>query len=229
MLSTRIGCPDKPYEQSQAHWDHFRHNIIVTYVTGRTPSETDSGYIFARLARQALGIPEGQIMSPVRTLEALISTGPRPVLFVDDFVGSGNQCVSTWRRKMKLTSGTAISFEKYSAVTDTPIFYCPVVCTETGRRTIAQWCPGLQLCPAHFLSECYSAISDNSIVWPERLRPSARDFLVAASRRAGIRRNNWAGYKNLALTLAFEHCVPNATLPLFYHDQNGWIPLVRRS
>ncbi len=228
-LSSRIGCSDKPYEQSQAHWNQFRRNIIVTYVTGKRPSETDSGYIFARLARQALGIPENQIMSPIHALEALISDSPRPVIFVDDFVGSGDQCISTWHREMKLSDGTVTSFAKCSAAISTSFFYCPVVCTETGRQKIARLCSQLQLCPAHCLPNRYSVISENSIVWPERLRASAHDFLLTTSRRAGIARGRWAGYRNLGLALAFEHCVPNATLPLFYHEQNGWHPLVRRT
>src|SRR5947208_14205280 len=39
-------------------WRAFVDSVIVTRVTGEIPSDTDSGYTFARKARQLLGIPE---------------------------------------------------------------------------------------------------------------------------------------------------------------------------
>lgn len=83
------------------------------------------------------------------------------------------------------------------------------------------------LSPAHFLSDRYSALSDESIVWPDHLRPTAYDFLQNASNRAGI--ISWAGYQDQALTLAFEHGIPDATLPIYYHEENGWTPLIKRT
>jgi len=228
-LSCRIGCLQSPYAQAKALWDSFRRNVIVTYVTGENPSETDSGYVFARMARQALGISETQIMNPLRVLETLVADGPRPVVFVDDFVGSGRQCTLTWHREMELAKGTTNSFAKLSAITGGTFYYCPVVCADLGRRVIRDRCPGLQLWPAHFLSDRYSATSSDSLIWPERLRPTALEFLRSASKRAGIPEDQWAGFKDLGLALAFEHCVPDATLPIFYCEHNGWHPLVRRT
>ena len=226
-LSKFVVRASQPYIQADSQWRQFRKKLVVTYVTGEKPSETDSGYIFARLARQVLGIPEKRIMSPDRVLEMLVSQGPRPVVFVDDFVGSGDQCVKTWYREVTLPSGTTTSFEKYSAVTGSRFFYCPLVCAEQGRQEVISRCPLLVLSPAHFLSTRYSVLASDSLVWPERLRSSAIDFLRAVSRRAGIAESRWAGYKSLGLTLAFEHGVPNATLPVFYHEEGGWYPLVR--
>jgi len=228
-LSTRIGCLGRPYEAAEAHWSSFRRNVMVTRVTGETPNETDSGYTFERLARQALGIDQSRIMSPSDALRKLLSDGPAPVLFVDDFVGSGRQCLETWRREMNLANGTVSSFARFSTVRGNTFFYCPVVCTNPGREAIKRECPGLDLWPAHFLSQRYSAIAENSLIWPERLRPTAVEFLRCASKRAGILEDGWAGYKQLGLTIAFQHGVPDATLPLFYHEGNGWHPLVRRT
>ena len=62
-------------------------------------------------------------------------------------------------------------------------------------------------------------------------KPGAHEFLFEASRRAGIvdeLGSNWAGFENLALPLAFFHCVPDATLPLYFWERNGWSPLIRR-
>ena len=47
------------------------------------------------------------------------------------------------------------------------------------------------------------------------------------SQRIGLTKP-W-GYKDLGLCIAFQHGVPDATIPLFYVDHNDWWPLVRQS
>ena len=37
------------------------------------------------------------------------------------------------------------------------------------------------------------------------------------------------GFHDLGLTIAFEHSVPDATLPIFWADGSNWKPLYRRS
>lgn len=228
-LSSLIVPMTGPYVQAQAQWDHFQQNVILTYVTGEQPSDTDSGHVFARRARQDLGIPEDNIMNPANALASLLSKGHRPVVFVDDFVGSGDQCIKTWNRDVRLPTGQVASFARYSRVRRGQFFYCPLLCTNYGRDRIAQHCQALTVCPAHFLSTRYSALAPDSIIWPDRLRGGAANFLQTSSRRAGIPDDEHVGYHGLALALAFDHGVPDATLPLFYHDKNGWRPLLRRT
>ncbi|MGI4789714.1 MAG: phosphoribosyltransferase-like protein [Janthinobacterium lividum] len=71
-------------------------------------------------------------------------------------------------------------------------------------------------------------------MWPDHLRTSALDFLEKVSHRVGIYDthggvNDWQGFNKLGLSLGFEHSVPDATLPIFYWEQNGWKPLLRRT
>jgi hypothetical protein len=217
-----------PFVQADATWQAFRRSVLVTHVTGETPSDTDSGYLFKRLARQELGIPEANILPPDRALSLLLARGPRPLLFVDDFVGSGDQFVTSWRRELVLPNGRTLSFDGYSQLCRTQFFYCPLICTTRGHDTIAATCPAVSLRPAHVLPAQYNVLDQDSLIWPDHLRPDAARFITMASARAGIPGPVTFGYKNLGLCLAFEHCVPDATLPLFYHDLNGWNPLVRR-
>lgn len=135
-LSCDVASRDEPFVQAQARWQQFRRNVLVTFVMGETPSETDSGLSFARKARQELGVPEENIMAPERALQVLIDNGPRPVVFVDDFVGSGDQCVATWRREYELADGNLASFQQFSTVRGTNFFYCPVLCADMGRQVI---------------------------------------------------------------------------------------------
>ena len=227
QLSRRIVPINGPYVAAQAAWQQFRSDVIVTHVTGETPNNTDSGYLFARKARQVLEIDENNIMDPAMVLQRLSDEGPRPVLFVDDFVGSGDQFVKTWRRDVKLRDGSLLSFKRFAGVSSSSFYYCPLICGSHGREAIENECPDVVLSPAHFLSDRYSALSAKSVVWPDHLRSSAHDFLQTASSRAGI--IDWTGYQDQALTLAFEHGVPDATLPIYCHDENGWTPLIKRT
>lgn len=227
QLSREVVPINGPYVAAQATWRQFQAEVIVTHVTGEEPSNTDSGYLFARKSRQVLGIREENIKSPEVALQYLFDNGPQPIVFVDDFVGSGDQFVTTWFRDIKLRDGSIRSFDRLSQVSGSSFYYCPLFVSSPGREAIERECPRVVLSPAHFLSERYSALSNESIVWPDYLRASAQGFLETASLRAGL--YSWKGYCDQALTLAFEHGVPDATLPIFYHEANGWIPLVKRT
>ncbi len=208
-------------------WRTFLDSLIITYVEGETPNPADSGFLFARKARQILAIPEKRIVPPSRALDILLRAPQTPLLFVDDFVGSGNQMVATWRRSHTPTT----TFHSLAELSPT-IFYVPIIATKIGLTALTTQCPRLRVCPAHVLDDQYSLTSPSSIFWPDTLKPDARSFLLEASRRAGIvdgYQYGWQGFHDLALPLAFYHSVPDATLPLFFWDQYDWQPLIRRA
>jgi hypothetical protein len=181
------------------------------------------------MARQALDIPEGHVLGAAEVLDRLLQAGPGFVLFVDDFVGSGDQFVRTWRRPYDLSTGNSTSFESLARTgRGDRFYYCPLVCTTKGHARIQRACPEVQLRPVHLLPPQYSALAQHSVLWPSHSASAGRRLIRAASLRAGISEGEWKGYANLGLALAFEHSVPDATLPLFYWEKNGWQPLLRR-
>lgn len=235
-LSNFIRQPGDSFLSIQADWRAFSNGVIITPVTGEIPNVTDSGFLFARKARQRLGLDQSQILSPQETLDLLLRRGPRPVVFVDDFVGSGDQFIETWERRVELSSSVEMSFQTYSSVRGSRFFYCPVLCTEDGYNRLRRECPKVVVNPAHILTSRHSALytNDDSFIWPEHLRAGAVNFLKTASGRAGIPDNNgleddWRGFNKLGLTVAFEHSVPDATMPIFYWQGNDWKPLLRRT
>ncbi|MGH6896913.1 MAG: phosphoribosyltransferase-like protein [Acidobacteriota bacterium] len=225
--------PRLPPTQQKGEWLHFLETALITPVQGENPSATDSGYVFSRKARQLLFLDEDRILEPKEAIQRLVDKGPRPVVFVDDFVGSGNQFLATWWRNYKV-NGVDHSFRELSNFRGSDFYYCMPVCTPGGRREIMKHAPVVSICPANMLSERHSALHPKSLIWPAHLRVGARDSLSECSQRAGIPDNDggvddWRGFHKLALALAFSHGVPDATLPLFYWDHNGWQPLVRRT
>ncbi len=117
-------------------WLSFLRNCIFVTVTGERPNATDSGYLLARKARQVLGIPENQFLVPENALDYLLTHRGCPVVFLDDFVGSGNQFLVTWNRKHEVQSQSIAFKDLLSSQSD--CFYSPLICTDFGAHQIAK-------------------------------------------------------------------------------------------
>jgi len=188
-------------------------------------------YAFARIARQHVGFPEDQIVSAADALSILTAV-PRPVIFVDDFAGTGNQFVNTWERLIRAATGAETSFSAIAGIRGMKFFYCPVLCTQKAFDEINLMCPTVILQPAHVLTDRYSAVSPNSAIWPSHLKPTALDFLRTASSRAGIpdtdgaSPDDWQGYEKQGLVLALHETIPDSTLCMLRWNKNSWSPLM---
>lgn len=216
------------YNAWRTEWRRFLARVLVTHPTGDPPSVTDSGHLFDRKARQLLGLDEERILAPAETLERLVRRGPAPVVFVDDIAGSGVQFVSTWQRPYPCPGGPT-SFESLAAgggLVDA--YYCAAVCTERAWNAIAVAAPSVRICPAHLLPERYGASHPDSLLFRSELLPDVQRVVLAASARAGVTSGREFGWHSLGLAVAFEHSVPDGTIPLFYSERANWTPLVRR-
>ncbi|HTM81924.1 phosphoribosyltransferase-like protein [Asticcacaulis sp.] len=209
----------------------------VRFVTseGEVPHSADSGNLFARKLRDVIRIPEGFIFTPEK---ALIEIGSvRQFVFIDDFAGSGNQFLETIDRVHNI-SGSQISFASLLPDATYSISYCPCVMTSYSiSDRISRQHPEIKLYPAHILSEKHNAALTNSRIW-EGMSLSDASIAVATlkaiSARAGFlledgSQDAWHGFHELGLTLAFEHGIPDASLPIFFSERNGWKPLMRRA
>jgi hypothetical protein len=230
-LSASITANSISLSDAKAHWRSFLATVLITYVEGESPNPTDSGVLFARKARQVLSIDEGQIRSPIEALLELTRDPSIPILLVDDFVGGGSQICATWSRPYEIAPGRRASYLN-AATSGASITYTPLIATSHGLDAISEKYPELRIFPAHILGAQYSLTDPQSMLWPDSLRSSADDFLYEASRRAGIVDDSeygWKGYHDLSLPLAFSHSVPDSTLPLYFWENKGWAPLIRRT
>lgn len=235
-LSQLVVQNKENYFSASAQWNQFVESAIVVRVEGNHSSDADSGFIFTRMAREIIGVQEGQILSPTKALERLREAPRGNVIFVDDFVGSGEQFEDTWTKVHQLSNLAAASFK--SIVTtigshSVGFYYCPLICTEVGRQYIEKECPLIKLAPAHMLPDTYSALSNQSVIWRDDMKVSGPEFVERASVKAGIpfrdgQEGCWKGYRKLGLALSFAHGWPDATLPIFTHQENGWTPLLKK-
>jgi len=230
-LSRLLMTQEDNCDSLKTKWKRFIDSAIVTYPTGEIPNPTDSGFQFARKAR-AMGIREGSIKTPEQVVSILETKANVPVIIVDDFIGTGHQFFETWDRPY---GAKGKSLREVASITPSSLYACPAFCTEYALGELRRECPKLIVNPGHLIPKNYSVLAEDSIVWPAYLRHSAIDFIQSASARAGIpdtegsTPEDWRGFGKLGLTIAFEDTVPDATLPLFSWEENGWHPLIRRT
>ena len=217
-----VVCAVDDYSVAKTQWQEFLGTVLVTFPTGESPNPTDSGYAFQRKVRQVMEIDQLQLVEPGEAFRRLRnSTGH--VVFIDDIVGSGDQFVTTWQRPYP-AEGITGSFADISS--QISAHFVPLFATLAGAERIRSQVPTLNLMPIHQLGAEYSARERDSLAWADVAYDEGVRLVEEYSRRAGIP-NPW-GYKDLGLCVGFEHGIPDATLPLFYWEQSGWRPLVRK-
>lgn len=231
-LSAHLVAPGSMPLAVQSAWRQFFRDVIITHVEGEEPSTTDSGYAFARRARQLLELPHGSIFGADEALGRWSAEPQRPLVFVDDFIGSGHQFEHTWIRQRSGMEGSSSSFAEVQARSGARAFYCPLLATSSGLEHLERYCSGVRVLPVHKVDEKRdSVLGEQSLFWSAEEREDAVAVIRTASLRAGIPENGsgrWDGYEGLALAVAFDHSVPDATMPIFYWEENGWQPLIRR-
>lgn len=213
----------------QQDWNEFRATIAVTFPARRN-DPGGSGHMFARTARTFVHDRATQLFTPESLVESLASgSESRPVVFVDDFAGSGDQFVATWRRVHRLPDNSTHSFASLAAEgAISQIFFIPPIATVSAKKTLRELAPEVRLMPAHLLPTRYSATSPTtSLVSPE-LRDDLHDFLVRHAEKAGYSKEHVYGYNDGGLALSFEHGTPDNTLPVFNGGRSRpstWRPL----
>lgn len=231
-LSNMLADTWQEFEATRTRWRAFCGEAMITVVQGEAPNPSDSGWLFARKARQAVGIDQGQMFEPHDVVDRLARGFSGPVVFVDDFVGSGEQFIKSWDREHSYDGGK-VSLRAVAAGSSASFFYCNAMSTEYGRERIKRRIPEVRISAGNIIPARYSLAHPNSLLWPEAIREDGIQFIEHVGRRLGFGTDDggegdWRGFHQLGLGLAFQHSVPDANLPLFYTDSNGWTPLVQR-
>lgn len=225
-LATELIDPVADAANFRSEWTNFIEGGIFTHVAGEKPNASDSGHLFVRKLRQELGVPERRLFYHPEAI-AELRRADGYLVFVDDFVGSGQQFIHTWHAPVRLDTGEVVTFA--SVANPSRVLYCPLITTSLGLREIARHTsPEIRVVPAHVLTPEYGVAHPQSVVWSDDLLPDATDFIDIASNRAGIEPDERLGFAGLGLALGFDHSVPDATVRMIYWEENGWNPLLVR-
>jgi len=223
-----------PAPSRRENWDEFLDQMVVVAVQSTRDMPSSSGYAYARLAKEALGVPETQIKFEWEAAEMVAVDAGKPVVFVDDFVGTGEQFLGTWKKSLTIRAPEmkSTSFKDLAEQGRGRYFYCPAVATLAGIAEIGRHAPQVLVSPGNTLEKRYSAFHPESVLWPAPLRDGAEQFLREVSLRIGLSEDEtssicWKGYKGQGLAIGFNKGTPDATLPIFTWEVEGWKPLLR--
>jgi hypothetical protein len=229
------GLPKGPAAPDRAALLGALPGAFFTPVEGERPNRADSGNYLCRRARQVLRIPQERIVEPLEALSK--AAAGNAVVFLDDFIGSGDQFLRTWSQKRPTSAPESFK----AAYQQRPFVaaYVSLVATDYGLTEIAKKAPGVAVCTAHTLDESSTVHGlkpargstdadlpgraiDLLKKYAHRLQPT-EPYMTSEHYKT-------FGYKGRALLFAFAHCVPDATLPIFWAPgTNGWHPLLERT
>lgn len=207
-------------------------SAVFTPVTGEIPNPTDSGYAFCRLARQILCVPEDNVVSTDKAI--LHARLGKTVVFLDDFIGTGDQFLSTWCRKYNIRGGEFVSFSDAYSISNFTAIYITLVSTDFGVRNIHNALPNVAICSAHILEQKSTVFGLDKIAFSQNeidifLKKYSARLCPAEEYISSNPRYLIYGYQERGLMFAFEHSVPDATLPIFWSPGiDGWQPLIER-
>ena len=202
-------------------------SVIFTPITGEVPNPTDSGHLICRKVRQLFNIPEEQIVNQADAIE--YAKMGKTIIFLDDFVGSGQQFEKTWIREINHTS-----FKKLTKVSNFRAIYLTILSTNIGKNHIKAVAPEVKLLMANEITDIYKV---QEMDFGDTTQAEVNTFLEKYASRLTPRENymqrldqKMYGFTLKGLLFSFEHSVPDATLPIFWSPgTNGWIPLIERS
>lgn len=229
FFSIADGLSKGPQAPSKQQLLQSLPSAIFTPVSGESPNATDSGYLFCRLVRQTLGVSESNILLNDKAREK--AKEGATVIFVDDFIGSGDQFISTWQSN----DSSLQSFQSIQKRTNFQAIYVCLIGIKEGIQAIQSRVPSIAICVTHKIDkrstlwgirdanpELYSQFNALLNKYSTRLQPS-ENYMT---------QNHYLlyGYKNKGLFLGFQHSIPDATLPIFWcRGTNNWEPLIERS
>ena len=185
--------------------------------------------------------------------EACAAGGDRPVILIDDFIGSGSQTLDilgNWFENDELKQGQLdekrlpFGEEQRKYLRSRPVAFVYVAGWEAGLKRVREATAALELNATVFASirdadlpfafEGALANMEGAAIrkFEDRCREVGQDLLASTDRDVGKQRERALGYGNRAMLLSTHFNVPTQTLTCIWldgvHDGVDWHALIRR-
>ncbi len=172
-----------------------------------------SGSIIAYYFRTQNGLPQDCFIAP-SDLGSLNLNNEDAIVFLDDFVGTGNQACQVWQNVVVPLKNTS----------DCRFVYAVLVGYEKGLENI-QASKGFIPIAVEVLTENDMPFSPHGILFKdEDEKKHAREVV----KKYGLRLypNHPLGYNETQGLIGFFYSTPNNTLPIFWSTEASWKPIL---
>jgi hypothetical protein len=145
--------------------------------------------------------------------------GCKLFIFVDDFLGTGNQFSKFY---------TSIKSE----IDGVQAVYLPLCAHESGIKNVKETCGELLISSPDLLGDKDKFLKADSQLLPDRINKydALRSFYhYLLEKRLGCKIDEPEGYGGLGLVYGFYNATPNATLPLLWSKKNDNMYLLTRN
>ncbi|GGB86450.1 hypothetical protein GCM10011352_10440 [Marinobacterium zhoushanense] len=169
-----------------------------------------SGQIVSREYITQVGVNKRIIISPDQ-IDKSIKDGAKLFIFIDDFLGTGNQFSEFYEENQKIIE-----------VNNITTLYVPLAAHEYGVEKVKSKFPNLRLAASEILSENNGLFFSDNGMLPDNINTcdAAKALYLSISQSLlGTGFSMPLGYEDLSLTYGFNHATPNATLPLLWSDK----------
>ena len=201
-----------------------RKDILVSYLDG--PAK--SGATLAKLYIEENRLLSENVVEQSRLGEVIQRKKQdiKAILFVDDFIGTGNQASENLKTMSSLI-GDAVKDNQLRLV-----LIASVACAQ-GRDMINEVIDHLGL-PMQL--HCCEILDDDDYLFTDKSkaftdpqqREAAKEMAIKYGKR--LLRDNPLGFGERGLAIVFEHGIPNDSLPFLWEASNTpkWMPLFKR-
>jgi hypoxanthine phosphoribosyltransferase len=171
-------------------------------------------------------LPEVDCDMPADTWPDLETLGCSRIVIVDDFVGSGQTLLGLVRGQV---SPIRLLGEQYRTISVTIML---IAGFEQAIEEFLVQAPQIKIIVWKRFSDrdrCFS--SQSKIFTDSALRARFEAFCVevASTNYPSIRAKHRLGHNGIGCLTSFAETVPNNTLPIIWHDQGPWFPLLPAS
>ena len=196
-------------------------NIAVSYLD----SVGKSGAEFARLYADENSIYYKNIIEP-NEFERLVknTNGIQALVFVDDFMGTGNSAKENFNKLFEKNSALLKSIELQ-------IFYVAIAGFQVAKVNLENelnklnFSVKVHVCDP--LDDSVKCFSDKSQIFPDQLeREKAREICFRQGTR--LLKEAPLGYGDCQAAVVFEESCPNNCLPILWEESSEWEPLFKR-